>query len=165
MPAYEEAAALAARHRTEGQRIVLTGGCFDLLHVGHVRYLQVAKELGDVLIVALNSDDSVRQLKGPGRPLNDADARAEVLAALSCVDHVVVFGESTPDAIIRAVRPDVYVKGGDYTWRSLPEATTVAELGGEVRLVAHVKDHSTSALIARILHNGDSPEKRAARRG
>jgi D-beta-D-heptose 7-phosphate kinase/D-beta-D-heptose 1-phosphate adenosyltransferase len=135
--------------RSQGQRIVFTNGCFDLLHRGHVTYLMRAKALGDTLIVAVNSDDSVRALKGPARPINDLDDRLSVLEALSCVDHVVAFDERTPIELVRAVRPDVYVKGGDYSPETLPEAPLVEELGGTVRILPYIADHSTTELIAR----------------
>ncbi len=146
----EETAALAAAYRAEGRRIVFTNGCFDVLHRGHVAYLQQARRLGDVLIVGLNSDASVRRLKGPQRPVNPVADRVSVLSALSCVDHVTVFDEDTPLALIARVRPDVYVKGGDYRPEQLPEAPLVRELGGEVRILGYLADRSTSALIERI---------------
>jgi D-beta-D-heptose 7-phosphate kinase / D-beta-D-heptose 1-phosphate adenosyltransferase len=146
-----------AAHRAAGRRIVFTNGCFDVLHRGHVQYLEQAGRLGDVLIVAVNSDDSVRRLKGPERPLNPVEDRAAVLAALSCVDHVVVFSDDTPVDLICLVRPDVYVKGGDYRPEALPEAPLVRALGGEVRILDHVPDRSTSRLISRIRSGGGRP--------
>jgi D-beta-D-heptose 7-phosphate kinase/D-beta-D-heptose 1-phosphate adenosyltransferase len=139
-----------AYQRGQGQRIVFTNGCFDLLHRGHVSYLNRAKALGDVLIVGVNGDDSVRRLKGPDRPLNDLDDRLGVLEALSCIDHVIAFDEPTPEALIDIVRPDVYVKGGDYTLDRLPEVPQVERLGGHVRILPYVDDHSTTGLIARM---------------
>lgn len=136
--------------RRRGERIVLTSGCFDLLHRGHIRYLNRARELGDLLVVGLNSDDGVRRLKGPGRPINGLDDRAEVLAGLSCVDHIVCFDEDTPAELIRALRPHVFVKGGDYTRESLPEGPVVEELGGVVRILPLVEDRSTTGIIRRI---------------
>jgi len=138
------------RHRREGRRVVLTSGCFDILHRGHVSYLSAAKGEGDVLVVAVNSDASVRRLKGPGRPVNAVDDRAQVLVALSSVDYVVVFDEDTPVDVVRAVRPDVFVKGGDYTADVLPEAPIVEELGGVVRILPYVDERSTGGLIARL---------------
>jgi D-beta-D-heptose 7-phosphate kinase/D-beta-D-heptose 1-phosphate adenosyltransferase len=138
------------RHRADGRRIVFTNGCFDVLHRGHVRYLEQARELGDLLIVAVNSDDSVRRLKGPDRPVNPVEDRVAVLAALSCVDHVVVFEEDSPAHLIQAVRPDTYVKGGDYPPEMVPEAPLVRRLGGEVHTLGYVPDRSTSAIIERI---------------
>jgi D-beta-D-heptose 7-phosphate kinase / D-beta-D-heptose 1-phosphate adenosyltransferase len=144
----------AARRR--GERIVLTSGCFDLLHRGHIRYLNRARELGDLLVVGLNSDDGVRRLKGSGRPINGLEDRAEVLAGLSCVDHIVGFDEDTPAELIRALRPHVFVKGGDYTRETLPEAPVVEELGGVVRILPLVEDRSTTGIIRRI-RNGEAP--------
>jgi D-beta-D-heptose 7-phosphate kinase / D-beta-D-heptose 1-phosphate adenosyltransferase len=139
-----------AEHRRRGRRIVFTNGCFDVLHRGHVGYLNQAKRLGDVLVVAVNSDDSVRRLKGPDRPVNPAADRVAVLAALSCVDHVAVFDEDSPTALLEVVRPDVYVKGGDYRPELIPEAPLVRRLGGEVRVLDYLYDRSTSRIIERI---------------
>ncbi|MGW5054026.1 D-glycero-beta-D-manno-heptose 1-phosphate adenylyltransferase [Actinokineospora sp. NPDC004072] len=146
-----ELVALVADHRAAGRRVVFTNGCFDVLHRGHIAYLNQARRLGDVLVVAVNGDDSVRRLKGRGRPVNPAADRAEVLAALSCVDHVTVFDEDSPAALIRVLRPDCYVKGGDYTESMLDEAAVVRACGGEVRIVDYVPDQSTSAVIDRIV--------------
>ncbi|GGM36618.1 bifunctional protein HldE [Longimycelium tulufanense] len=146
----DQLARLLAEHRAAGRRIVFTNGCFDVLHRGHVAYLNQAKRLGDVLVVAVNDDAGVARLKGPDRPVNPAADRAAVLAALSCVDHVVVFGEDTPAVLLERVRPDVYAKGGDYRAQALAEAELVRRLGGEVRILDYVPDHSTSALIRRI---------------
>jgi D-beta-D-heptose 7-phosphate kinase/D-beta-D-heptose 1-phosphate adenosyltransferase len=145
-----ELAGRLATYRRQGRRIVLTNGCFDILHRGHVSYLSRAKALGDVLIVGVNSDDSIRRLKGPTRPINGLHDRVEVLAALSCVDHVVPFDEDTPCELVRAVRPDVFVKGGDYTLDRLPEAAVVEELGGVARILPFVADRSTTDIIDRI---------------
>lgn len=142
-------AALAA-HRERGRRIVFTNGCFDILHRGHITYLSRAKTLGDVLVVGLNTDESVVRLKGPGRPINTLDDRAQVLAALSCVDHIVAFDEDTPVELVGDVRPDVFVKGGDYTREMLPEAPVVEALGGTVHLLPYVEDRSTTGIIDRI---------------
>jgi rfaE bifunctional protein nucleotidyltransferase chain/domain/rfaE bifunctional protein kinase chain/domain len=141
---------LVAGHRARGRRIVFTNGCFDVLHRGHVGYLAEASRLGDVLVVAVNSDESVRRLKGPDRPVNPVEDRAAVLAALACVDHVVVFEEDSPRELIELVRPDLYVKGGDYPPELIPEAELVRGLGGEVRVMAYLPDLSTSKLIERI---------------
>jgi D-beta-D-heptose 7-phosphate kinase / D-beta-D-heptose 1-phosphate adenosyltransferase len=138
------------RHRQAGRRIVFTNGCFDVLHRGHVSYLNEAKRHGDVLVVALNGDASVRALKGPDRPVNGADDRAAVLAALSCVDCIAVFDEDSPRRLLEIVRPDVYVKGGDYTPEMLPETPLVRRLGGEVRILGYLADHSSSRIIERI---------------
>ncbi|HEV3230940.1 MAG TPA: adenylyltransferase/cytidyltransferase family protein [Candidatus Dormibacteraeota bacterium] len=139
-----------ARAREEGKRVVLTNGCFDLLHPGHLSYLRRAREQGDLLVVGVNSDDSVRVLKGPGRPLVAEADRAGLLAALDPVDLVVIFPELRADELLRAVRPDVYVKGGDYSPETLPEAPTAAELGADIRLLSFVPGYSTSGLIKRI---------------
>lgn len=148
-----DAAALeasVAAHRRAGRRIVLTTGCFDILHRGHTTYLNAAKALADVLLVAVNSDASVARLKGADRPINTLEDRAEVLASLSCVDHIVPFDDDTPAAVVRAVRPDVFVKGGDYTRDMLPEVRLVEALGGVVRILPYVEDRSTTGLIRRI---------------
>src|ERR1022692_3425590 len=137
--------------RRAGQRIVLANGNFDLLHVGHVRYLRGAKELGGKLVVAINSDDSVRALKGEGRPLMPAEERAEILSALADVDAVVIFPERDVRALIRELRPDVHAKGTDYSADTVPERDVVAECGGRVEIVGDPKDHSASEIIrARI---------------
>lgn len=143
-------ARLLESHRDAGRRIVCTNGCFDVLHRGHVAYLEQARRLGDVLVVGVNDDDSVRRLKGPGRPVNPVEDRATVVAALACVDHVAVFGGDTAEELVELIRPDVYVKGADYTSRALPEAAVVARHGGEVRLLDLIPDRSTSAIIERI---------------
>ncbi len=148
--------ALAARldvYRRQGRRIVFTNGCFDILHRGHVTYLSRARALGDVLVVGVNSDEGIRRLKGPGRPINTLEDRLQVLAALSCVDHLIAFDEDTPHALIRVIRPDVFVKGGDYTRDRLPEAALVEELGGVVRILPFVESRSTTGLIERIRGN------------
>jgi D-glycero-beta-D-manno-heptose 1-phosphate adenylyltransferase len=136
--------------RREGERIILTNGCFDLLHVGHIRYLRAAKQLGGKLVVGLNADESVRGLKGAGRPLMPAAERAEILAALADVDAVVVFPEPDVRALIREIRPDIHAKGTDYTADSVPERDTVIECGGRVAIVGDPKDHSATGFIARI---------------
>jgi D-beta-D-heptose 7-phosphate kinase/D-beta-D-heptose 1-phosphate adenosyltransferase len=146
----DELVAEVRAHRGHGRRIVFTNGCFDILHHGHVAYLNRAKALGDVLVVGVNSDDSVRRLKGADRPLNALEDRMAVLGALSCIDHLVAFDGDTPAELIRAVRPDVFVKGGDYRPDTLPEAPLVEQLGGEVVLLPYLEDHSTSGVIQRI---------------
>jgi rfaE bifunctional protein nucleotidyltransferase chain/domain len=137
-------------HRRAGRRIVLTNGCFDLLHRGHLAYLSQARALGDVLVVGVNSDPSVRGLKGPRRPVVPAEDRAALVAGLACVDHVVVFAESTPDRLIRELRPEVYVKGGDYRAEDLPERGLVEGYGGRVAVLAYLPGRSTTAIIDRI---------------
>ncbi|NLU79774.1 D-glycero-beta-D-manno-heptose 1-phosphate adenylyltransferase [Micromonospora sp. HNM0581] len=143
-------AAIVAEHRRAGRSIVFTNGCFDVLHRGHVRYLEQARALGDLLVVAVNSDSSVRRLKGADRPVNPIEDRAALLAALTCVDHVVVFEQDSPTALIETVRPDTYVKGGDYPPELVPEAPLVQRLGGQVRTLGYVPDRSTSSIIDRI---------------
>lgn len=133
--------------RRAGDRITLANGCFDLLHVGHVRYLRAAKELGGRLIVAINSDDSVRALKGEDRPLMPAEERAEILAALSDVDAVVIFPEPDVRALIREIRPDIQAKGTDYTSMNVPERDVVMECGGRVEIVGDPKNHSATEII------------------
>ncbi|MYW03597.1 D-glycero-beta-D-manno-heptose 1-phosphate adenylyltransferase, partial [Streptomyces sp. SID3343] len=142
------------RVRAAGGRIVATGGCFDLLHAGHIRTLRAARALGDCLVVCLNSDASVRALKGPPRPFHSAADRCEVLAALDCVDGVVVFEEATPEALIEMLRPDVWVKGGDYSADALPEAALVASYGGQAVTVPYLAGRSTTgvALAAARAH-------------
>ncbi|MFF1830033.1 D-glycero-beta-D-manno-heptose 1-phosphate adenylyltransferase [Paenarthrobacter sp. NPDC058040] len=151
-----ELAKQVAEDRQEGRRIVLTNGCFDVLHRGHTRYLNQAKQLGDVLVVALNSDSSVRQLKGPDRPVNHEADRAAVIAALSCVDHVTVFDTPTPIPLIEILQPDVYAKGGDYTPEMLAETEAVERYGGTVTILDYVPEHSTSAVLQRIRSTGES---------
>lgn len=142
--------AFAAALRAHGQRIVFTNGCFDILHVGHVRYLGAARALGDCLVVGLNSDTSVRRLKGPERPVNEEADRAEVLDALRAVDYVTIFDEPTAAEIIEIIRPDVYVKGGDYTIATLPEAEIVRGYGGRVEFIDLVPERSTTRVIEKL---------------
>ena len=136
--------------RAAGQRVVFTNGCFDILHSGHVRYLAAARALGDVLILGLNSDASVRRLKGETRPVNTAEDRAEVVGALKSVDAVVIFDEDTAKELIVKVHPAVYVKGGDYTPETLPEARIVERYGGEVAFIPLVAGKSTTNIIQRM---------------
>lgn len=143
----EELKRRAESWRASGEKITLANGCFDLLHVGHVRYLHAAKQLGGHLIVALNSDDSVHALKGEGRPIIPAEERAEILAALSDVDAVVIFSEPDVRALVCEIRPDVHAKGTDYTAESVPERDTVIECGGRVEIVGDPKDHSATDII------------------
>jgi D-beta-D-heptose 7-phosphate kinase / D-beta-D-heptose 1-phosphate adenosyltransferase len=136
--------------RRQGARIVLTNGCFDVLHRGHAAYLQAARGLGDVLVVGVNDDQSVRRLKGSARPVNPLEDRVALLAALGCVDFVTCFSEDTPEALVRALRPHVFAKGGDYTVEDLPEAPAVQAGGGEVQILPFFEDRSTTLLIERI---------------
>jgi D-beta-D-heptose 7-phosphate kinase / D-beta-D-heptose 1-phosphate adenosyltransferase len=142
-------------YRKQGQTIVFTNGCFDILHRGHIGCLNGAKAMGDVLIVGINSDRSVRKLKGANRPINLLEDRIRVLEALSCVDHIIPFDEDTPAGIVKVVRPDVFVKGGDYTIETLPEAALVKELGGRVRILPYVASLSTTGIIDRIREASD----------
>jgi D-glycero-beta-D-manno-heptose 1-phosphate adenylyltransferase len=136
--------------RTQGEKITLANGCFDVFHVGHVRYLRAAKQLGARLVVAINSDDSVRKLKGQGRPVMPAEERAEILAALADVDAVIIFDESDVRALVRELRPDIHAKGTDYTAESVPERDTVIECGGRVEIVGDPKNHSATDMIRNI---------------
>jgi D-glycero-beta-D-manno-heptose 1-phosphate adenylyltransferase len=144
--------------RTRGEKIILTNGCFDLLHVGHVRYLHGAKALGGRLVVAINSDESVREVKGAGRPLMPQEERAEIVAALEDVDAVVVFSEPDVRALIREIRPDVQAKGTDYTLESVPERDTLIACGGQVAIVGDPKDHSTTEFIRKKLSASHAAE-------
>lgn len=146
-----EAAALAERLRAAGRRIVLANGCFDLLHVGHVRYLEEARRLGDVLFVGINSDAAVARLKGHGRPLMPESERVEILASLRAVDHVVVFDDETADGLIRAIKPDVHAKGTDYTEESIPERATSQAIGAATAITGDPKRHATRDVIAAIV--------------
>ena len=162
-----DAARLAGRvdfYREQGSRIVFTNGCFDILHSGHIAYLERAKTLGDVLIVGLNTDASVRRLKGEGRPINRLEDRAAVLAALSSVDHIVAFDEDSPVELVRLVRPHVFAKGGDYSRETLPEAELVESFGGEVQILPLVEDRSTTRVIERVNRSYGSNTAVAARR-
>ena len=147
----EEAGRRAAGWRAQGKRVVLANGCFDLLHVGHVRYLEAARALGDALVVGINSDASVARLKGAGRPVMAARERAEILGALAAVDLVVLFEEDSADALIARVRPDVHAKGTDYTEETVPERDSVRAAGGRVAIAGDPKSHATRDLIADIV--------------
>ncbi len=139
-----------ADHKARGERIVLANGCFDTLHVGHVRYLEGARREGDVLVVGVNADRSVCALKGPGRPILDEQARAELVAALRAVDYVVLFDEPNVETLLESLRPDVHAKGTDYTAETVPERATAARLGIRVAIVGDPKDHSTHELLESI---------------
>jgi len=145
-----ELAQVIEADRRAGRVVGFANGCFDILHVGHVRYLEGAKALVDRLIVAVNDDDSVRGLKGEGRPVMPGVARAELLAALRCVDYVILFGESTVGRLLQELKPDVHCKGTDYTIDSVPEREIVRAYGGRTAIVGDPKDHSTRDLLARI---------------
>ena len=154
----EELAVEVRRRQQAGERGVFTNGCFDLLHLGHVRYLQQARALGDFLLLGLNDDAGVRALKGPGRPLVPQAERAEILAALTCIDYVTIFAEPTAGPLVALLQPAIYVKGGDYAsaqsdvpdTKRLPEAKIVQAYGGLVRLIAYLPEHSTTELIEAI---------------
>jgi D-glycero-beta-D-manno-heptose 1-phosphate adenylyltransferase len=152
-----DAARFVATERAAGRTIVFTNGVFDILHPGHVRYLQDARALGDVLIVGLNADASVRRNKGPGRPINPEAERAEILAALACVDAVVIFGEDTPAEIVRLVQPDILVKGADWPADQIVGRDTVEARGGRVVLMPVEPGHSTTAIVARIRNLPPTP--------
>ena len=139
-----------ASERSSGARIVLANGCFDVLHVGHVRYLQGARELGDILVVGINSDEQVAIQKGAGRPVLPATERAEIVAALESVTYITIFDEPTVEQLLLALKPDVHAKGTDYTTESVPERDVVRSYGGEVAIVGDPKDHSTTEIIARL---------------
>jgi rfaE bifunctional protein nucleotidyltransferase chain/domain len=141
---------VVASDRRSGRTIAFANGIFDLLHVGHVRYLQAAALQADLLVVGVNEDASVRLLKGEGRPVMTATERAEILSAIACVDYVVVFEETTCDALLASLRPDVHCKGTDYTVDTVPEAATVRSYGGRIAIVGDSKDHATRDLIAAI---------------
>jgi rfaE bifunctional protein nucleotidyltransferase chain/domain len=149
---------VVAALKTSGKTVVFANGCFDLLHVGHIRYLQGARQLGDALVVGLNSDESVRRLKGPQRPLMPEDERAEILAAIACVDYVVIFQESTVERLLSVLKPDIQCKGTDYTEETVPEREVVRSFGGRVAIVGDPKDHSTRDLIRDILSRSSPPE-------
>ncbi len=137
-------------HKRHGRRIVLANGCFDTLHVGHIRYLEGARREGDVLVVGVNADSSVCNLKGSGRPILDEIARAQLVAALRCVDYVVLFAEPNVEALLKELRPDVHAKGTDYTAETVPERDVAARLGIRVAIVGDPKDHSTRELLESI---------------
>jgi D-glycero-beta-D-manno-heptose 1-phosphate adenylyltransferase len=142
---------VVASLKAQGHTVVFGNGCFDLIHVGHVRYLQGARALGDRLVVGLNSDESVRGLKGPGRPLQSEGDRAEMLASFECVDYVVVFDDPTVEAVLLSLRPDIHAKGTDYTKESVPEKDTVRSYGGKVAIVGDPKEHSSRDLIGTVV--------------
>jgi D-glycero-beta-D-manno-heptose 1-phosphate adenylyltransferase len=146
----EELLRRVAAAREAGARVVLANGCFDVLHVGHVRYLEGARKLGDILIVGINSDEQVAQQKGAGRPVLPSSERAEIVAALESVTYVTIFDEPTVEQLLLAIKPDVHAKGTDYTTETVPERDVVRSYGGQVAIVGDPKDHSTSAIIARL---------------
>ena len=147
----EKAATISNVLRVAGDEIVFTNGCFDILHAGHVRYLNAAKGYGDILIVGLNSDESIRRLKGASRPINNQEDRAEVLLGLKAVNHVIFFDEPTAENLIREIKPEIYVKGSDYTLKTLPEAKIVQSYGGRVEFINLLAGRSTTNIIGKIL--------------
>lgn len=147
---YNEIHNIAEKLKADGKTVVFTNGCFDILHAGHVRYLQAAKELGDYLILGLNSDHSVHAIKGPTRPINHQDDRAEVVSALSAVDYVVIFDEPTAGSLVTKIKPAIYVKGGDYDIKDLPEAAIVTKHGGQTILIPEVPGRSSSNIIKKM---------------
>lgn len=136
--------------KAKGKKVVATNGCFDILHVGHVRYLQKSKSFGDILVVGLNSDISVKILKGETRPINPQEDRAEVLCALACVDYVVMFDEKSPVDLLDLIKPDIYTKGGDYTLETLPEADVILKNNGKVEFIDFVEGKSTTKIIDKM---------------
>jgi len=150
----EEIAEIISR-KSGGKTVVLANGCFDILHVGHVRYLTEASKLGDILVVAVNGDDSTRDLKGPGRPLMPAEERAEIISQLKPVDYVIIFEAESVDGILRNLKPDIHAKGTDYTVDSVPERETAGEVGCRTVITGDPKNHSSSDIIDRIPRHGD----------
>ncbi len=145
---------IAKEAKASGKRIIATNGCFDILHVGHLRYLEQSKALGDLLIVGINSDSSVRKLKGKDRPINSESDRAELLAALKPVDYVVIFDELDASNFLREVKPDTYTKGGDYNPSDLPEYSAVQEIGAKIEIIDLVEGKSTTAMVSKLATNG-----------
>jgi rfaE bifunctional protein nucleotidyltransferase chain/domain len=146
----EELRQILNKHKSHGERIVFANGCFDTLHVGHIRYLEGARKEGDVLVVGVNDDASVCALKGPGRPILDENARARLVGAVRAVDYVVLFGEASVEPLLEYLRPDVHAKGTDYTVETVPERATASRLGIRVAIVGDPKDHSTHELLESI---------------
>lgn len=146
----EELTLLVNRFRKGGKRIVLANGCFDLLHVGHIRYLMEAKEIGDILIVGLNSDQSTRTLKGSARPIFSQEERAEILAALTCIDYITIFHELSVEDLLLTLKPDIHAKGTDYTTETVPEADVVHSYGGKVAIVGDPKNHSSKEILKNL---------------
>jgi rfaE bifunctional protein nucleotidyltransferase chain/domain len=150
----EELVQIVREEKHRERAVVFSNGCFDLLHAGHIRYLEAARDEGDVLIVGINGDDSVQKLKGPGRPLMPEAERAEIISALECVDHVLIFHDSTVDGLLLLLKPDVHAKGTDYSHETVPERETVLGYGGRIAIVGDPKNHSTSDYLNRIHKKG-----------
>jgi len=146
----EEIKKVVREARSGGQIVVFCNGCFDLLHAGHIRYLEAARREGDILIVGINGDESVKALKGPGRPLMPEEERAEIISAMECVDHVLIFNDSTVDRLLLLLKPDVHAKGTDYSCDTVPERETVLGYGGRIAIVGDPKDHSTRDYLEHI---------------
>ncbi|HKL76591.1 MAG TPA: D-glycero-beta-D-manno-heptose 1-phosphate adenylyltransferase [Halanaerobiales bacterium] len=149
---------IVKNHQRQDKKVVFTNGCFDLLHIGHIRYLYRAKEFGSILVVALNSDKSVKSLKGEKRPIINEKERAEILAALEMIDYITIFDDLTCKNILKTLKPDIYVKGGDYTRQTLPEWPVVTNYGGNVKLVKEIEGQSTTSLIGKIAKIYDDNE-------
>ena len=149
--------------RSEGKKIVFANGCFDVLHVGHVRYLEAAKALGDLLIVGINSDQQTRRLKGAGRPLLPQEQRAEIISSIEAVDFVTIFKEPTVEQLLLALKPDIHAKGTDYTEDSVPERDVVRSFGGRVAIVGDPKDHSSSRIIEKLAVSSAQKEEKSGR--
>lgn len=147
----EKLISIAKKLHQQGKKIIMTGGFFDIIHPGHTRYLQKAKNLGDVLIVVVNSDDSTRKNKGPKRPINNQEIRLEILSSLESVDYVAIFSELTPKEIIAEIKPSVWIKGGHYKIREMPETLTVKQCGGKVKIISLEKGFSVSNLVKKII--------------
>lgn len=158
---FSELENICEAYHEQGKRVVFTNGCFDILHSGHVTYLHCAKELGDILIVGVNTDESIKRIKGESRPINPLPDRLQVLSGLASIDHVVAFGDEnddTPISVIEIVKPDIFAKGGDYTKEKLPEASTVEKFGGQIVFLPHIPDHSTTEIIKRISNTATSDQ-------
>ncbi|MEE8348032.1 MAG: adenylyltransferase/cytidyltransferase family protein [Acidobacteriota bacterium] len=149
---------IVARDRAKGRSVVFANGCFDLIHVGHVRYLEAARALGDLLVLGLNGDESVRLLKGPGRPTMNQEERAEILAAMECVDYVILFDDPTAEHLLQQLQPDIHAKGTDYAEDTVPERETVRAYGGSVKIAGDPKDHSTKDLLRQIIEGQPSKQ-------
>jgi len=141
---------ILAKLKNRGKKVVFTNGCFDILHIGHIKYLKKAKSFGDILVVGLNSDSSVKKLKGKNRPVFSQNERAEILSSLEFVDFVVIFNEDTPEKLISIIKPDIHVKGGDYKAGGLPEANIVKSYGGKIKIVKFIPGYSTTNIIKGI---------------
>lgn len=147
---FQKAEQLGKELRAAKKKVISTNGCFDILHLGHVKYLEEARKLGDVLVIAVNADSSVQKLKGKDRPLNKENSRTHILAALECVDYVCIFSEDTPEKFLSLLKPDIHVKGGDYKPEDLPEKKVVESYGGKIQVLSHIAGFSTTSLIEKM---------------